>query len=199
MIKVKCDVKDTLELDELSDFQGNLKERSDADFEKIQKSIKKHGFSFPFFVWKKGKTNWVLDGHGRLGALRRMAAGGEAIPPLPVVYVKCRDEPEAKEILLKLNSQYGKMTAESVKDFLGDLEIDFEDLALPGGFLDLKVEFDDLENEECDCEIGDEFSDECEFKVRMPLDDLNAINKALREISDDKLTALKIALGVLHV
>ncbi len=27
MIKVKCDVKDTLELDELSDFQGNLKER----------------------------------------------------------------------------------------------------------------------------------------------------------------------------
>ena len=147
MIKVKCDVKDTLELDELSDFQGNLKERGDADFEKIQKSIRKHGFSFPFFVWKKGKTNWVLDGHGRLGALRRMAAGGEAIPPLPVVYVKCKDEAEAKEILLKLNSQYGKMTAESVKDFLGDLEIDFEDLALPGGFLDLKVEFDDLETQ----------------------------------------------------
>ena len=147
MIKVKCDVKDTLELDELSDFQGNLKERGDADFEKIQKSIRKHGFSFPFFVWKKGKTNWVLDGHGRLGALRRMAAGGEAIPPLPVVYVKCKDEAEAKEILLKLNSQYGKMTAESVKDFLGDLEIEFEDLALPGGFLDLKVEFDDLETQ----------------------------------------------------
>jgi site-specific DNA-methyltransferase (adenine-specific) len=76
-----------------------------------------------------------------------MAAGGEAIPPLPVVYVKCKDEAEAKEILLKLNSQYGKMTAESVKDFLGDLEIDFEDLALPGGFLDLKVEFDDLETQ----------------------------------------------------
>lgn len=147
MIKVKCDVKDTLELDELSDFQGNLKERGDADFEKIQKSIRKHGFSFPFFVWRKGKANWVLDGHGRLGALRRMAAGGEAIPPLPVVYVKCKDEAEAKEILLKLNSQYGKMTAESVKDFLGDLEIDFEDLALPGGFLDLKVEFDDIETQ----------------------------------------------------
>ena len=141
MIKVKCDVKDTLELDELSDFQGNLKERGDADFEKIQKSIKKHGFSFPFFVWRKGKTNWVLDGHGRLGALRRMAAAGEAIPPLPVVYVKCKDEAEAKEILLKLNSQYGKMTAESVRDFLGDLEVDFEDLALP------KVEFDDLETQ----------------------------------------------------
>jgi len=147
MVKVKCDSKDFLELDDLSEFQGNLKARDDGDFEKIAKSIKKHGFSFPFFVWKKGKTNFVLDGHGRLGALRRMAAGGEAIPPLPVVYVKCKDEAEAKEILLKLNSQYGKMTAESVKDFLGDLEIDFEDLALPGGFLDLKVEFDDLETQ----------------------------------------------------
>ena len=168
MIKVKCDVKDTLELDELSDFQGNLKERSDADFEKIQKSIKKHGFSFPFFVWKKGKANWVLDGHGRLGALRRMAAGGEAIPPLPVVYVKCKDEAEAQEILLKLNSQYGKMTAESVNDFLGDLEIDFEDLALPGGFLDLKVEFDEMPEQSINDggEINlDSFSDdkfECE-------------------------------------
>ena len=116
MVKVKCDSKDFLELDDLSEFQGNLKARDDGDFEKIAKSIKKHGFSFPFFVWKKGKANWVLDGHGRLGALRRMAAEGEKVPPLPVVYVKCKDEAEAKELLLKLNSQYGKMTAESVKE-----------------------------------------------------------------------------------
>ena len=147
MVKVKCDSKDFLELDDLSEFQGNLKARDDGDFEKIAKSIKKHGFSFPFFVWKKGKANWVLDGHGRLGALRRMAAEGEKVPPLPVVYVKCKDEAEAKELLLKLNSQYGKMTAESVKEFIGDLEIEVEDLALPGGFLDLKVEFDDIETQ----------------------------------------------------
>ena len=142
MVKVKCDSKDFLELDDLSEFQGNLKARDDGDFEKIAKSIKKHGFSFPFFVWKKGKTNWVLDGHGRLGALRRMAAEGEKVPPLPVVYVKCKDEAEAKELLLKLNSQYGKMTAESVKEFIGDLEIEVEDLALPDGFIDLAAAFE---------------------------------------------------------
>ena len=140
MIKIKCKTEDTLELYQITDFQGNLKERDDADFEKIERSIKKHGFSFPFFIWKKGKINYCLDGHGRLGALNRLVASGEKLPPLPVVYVQCKDEAEAKEILLKLNSQYGHMTADSVREFLGDLKIDFEDLALPDGFLDLSTE-----------------------------------------------------------
>lgn len=140
MIKIKCKTEDTLELKQITDFQGNLKERNDADFEKIERSIKKHGFSFPFFIWKKGKINYCLDGHGRLGALNRLVASGEKLPPLPVVYVQCKDEAEAKEILLKLNSQYGHMTADSVREFLGDLKIDFEDLALPDGFLDLSTE-----------------------------------------------------------
>lgn len=140
MIEIKCDVKDTLQFSQLTEFQGGLKQREDADFEKIEKSIRKHGFSFPFFVWKHDGINHVLDGHGRIGALNRMVAEGENIPPLPVVYVKCKDENEAKEILLKLNSQYGRMTAESVKEFLGDLKIDFEDLALPDGFLELSTD-----------------------------------------------------------
>ena len=142
-MEVKCKTKDTLDLYELTEFQGNLKERTNDDYAKIEKSINKHGFSFPFFVWHHDGINHVLDGHGRIGALNRMAARGEQLPPLPVVYVDCRDEAEAKEILLKLNSQYGQMTAESVKEFLGDLQIDFTDLALPEGIMDLsKVEQD---------------------------------------------------------
>lgn len=142
-MEVKCKTKDTLDLYELTEFQGNLKERSNEDYAKIERSINKHGFSFPFFVWHHDGINHVLDGHGRIGVLNRMAAKGEQLPPLPVVYVDCRDEAEAKEILLKLNSQYGHMTAESVKEFLGDLKIDFTDLALPEGIIDLaKVEQD---------------------------------------------------------
>ena len=118
MIKIKCEANDTLELEQITEFQGGLKVRDNTDYEKIEKSIRKHGFSFPFFIWKKGKINYCLDGHGRIGALQRMVAGGESLPPLPVVYIKCKDEAEAKEILLKLNSTYGHMTAESVKEFL---------------------------------------------------------------------------------
>ena len=66
-----------------------------------------------------------------------MAAAGEQIPPLPVDYIHAETEAEAKELLLKLNSQYGHMTADSVAAFLGDIQIDFDELALPDGVLDL--------------------------------------------------------------
>ena len=136
---IHCNTKDFLELSDLTEFQGNLKERENTDYEKIEKSIKKHGFSFPFFVWKHDGINHVLDGHERVGALKKMAERCENIPALPVVYVDCKNEADAKELLLKLNSTYGKMTAKSVKDFIGDLQIDIEDIALPTGCLDLSV------------------------------------------------------------
>ena len=136
-IEINCTGSDTIQLHELTEFQGELKERSAGDVEKIIKSIKKHGFSFPFFVWKNDGKNNVIDGHGRLKALQQMAAAGEEIPALPCVYISAKDEAEAKEKLLKLNSQYGHMTAESVADFLDGMEIELDDLALPDGVLDL--------------------------------------------------------------
>ena len=141
MIKIKCESSNFLALNEITDFQGDLKERSAGDMEKIKKSIKKHGVAFPIFIWQteeNGETiNYCLDGHCRTRALREMAAAGEQIPPLPVDYIHAETEAEAKELLLKLNSQYGHMTADSVASFLGDIKIDFDELALPDGVLDL--------------------------------------------------------------
>ena len=142
MIVINCTGSDTIELDQLSEFQGELKERSADDINKIIRSIKKHGFSFPFFVWAHAGENGnyinhVLDGHGHLSALKKMRAAGEEIPALPCVYVSAENEAEAKEKLLKLNSQYGHMTAESVAAFLDGLKIDINDIALPDGVLDL--------------------------------------------------------------
>lgn len=142
MIKIKCESKDYLPFEKLVEFQGGLKQRDEADYEKIIRSIKKHGFMFPFFTWAHKGKYYLIDGHGRYGALQRLVASGEQIPPLPVVYVKCKDEAEAKEILLKLNSQYGHMTADSVKEFLGDLQINLDDIALPDGVLDLQIDLD---------------------------------------------------------
>lgn len=144
MIEIKCTGSDTIDIDQLTEFQGALKERDAGDVEKIIKSIKKHGFSFPFFVWAHAGENGayinhVFDGHGRLMALKKLRAQGEEIPELPCVYVSAKNEAEAKELLLKLNSQYGHMTAESVAEFLGELKIDFSEIALPDGVLDLNA------------------------------------------------------------
>lgn len=142
-----CNTADRLELGCLIEFQGGLKQRTAEDIEKIKKSIHRHGFAFPFFVWSHGGVNHVLDGHGRIQALKQMEKEGEAIPPLPVVYIDCRDEAEAKELLLKLNSHYGQMTADSVLEFIGDIDINLDDLALPSGLLDLGdiADTDDVE------------------------------------------------------
>lgn len=139
-MEVKCKTQDYLDLHELTEFQGGLKERDDKDYAKIQKSIEKYGFAFPFFVWKHDGINHVLDGHGRFGALNRMVAKGEQLPKLPVVYVDCADEEAAKNLLLRLNSQYGRMTAETIIEFMDGFQLDIDDLALPSGTIDLHIE-----------------------------------------------------------
>lgn len=141
-IKINCETKDFIKFEDLTEFQGNLKDRSDEDVDKIVKSIKKYGFSFPFFVWKQREINYLLDGHGRYKALKKLDSLGYFFPPLPVVYVDCKDEQSARDLLLRLNSHYGKMTKESVLEFIGDYDVNLSDFELPCGTIDLKNDID---------------------------------------------------------
>lgn len=151
-IAIKCDNEKTLDIDEMTELQGGLKIRNESDYEKIKKSILTYGFSFPFFVWKSGKTNYLLDGHGRYGTLEKMRKEGYIIPPLPVYYVKAKDKAEAKQKLLRLNSSYGKMTKESVLEFAEDIELNFDEIALP----DTVIDFTDQGGESPETEGDDE-------------------------------------------
>ena len=138
-MRIACDTKDTLPLSELTEFQGGLKKRTDDDIAKIERSIEQYGFATPFFVWKHNGKNKVLDGHGRLQTLKAMQARGETIPDLPVVYIDLPNEEAAKNLLLRISSTYGEMTAESVADFLDGLKVNLDDIKLPDGFLDLNT------------------------------------------------------------
>ena len=57
MIEIKCTGSDTIDIDQLTEFQGALKERDVGDVEKIIKSIKKHGVRFPLCVWAHACEN----------------------------------------------------------------------------------------------------------------------------------------------
>jgi len=126
-----------LSLDALEDFQGGLKKRGKREVEQIITSLLRFGFSFPFFVWRGEGHNYCLDGHGRIAALSELRRRGHALPAFPVIYVDAVDEAEAKQKLLRLNSQYGSMTPETVLEFMGGLEIIADELALPSGLLKL--------------------------------------------------------------
>ena len=168
-ISIKCETKDTLELAELTELQGGLKERTDVDYDKIKLSIIKFGFSFPLFVWKSGKTNYLLDGHGRFATLCKMQKDGYIIPPLPVVFISAKNKAEAKQKLLRLNSQYGKMTKESVLEFAEDIELNFDEVLLPFGTIDFSEEPIDL-NYKDESETGGGMTDNFQLSLTFPIE-----------------------------
>jgi hypothetical protein len=131
-IRIECKGADVLPLDAIEEFQGNLKKRTKSDIQKIITSIEKYGFSFPFFVWNGDGHNRCLDGHGRIQALSEMRKNGVDLPLFPVSYVEAKTEGEARQKLLRLNSQYGKMSMDSVLEFADGLEIEKSELNLPG-------------------------------------------------------------------
>jgi len=139
-IEIKCDCKDRLNIAEMSELQGGLKQRTDVDYDKIKLSILKYGFSFPFFCWKDNGKNWILDGHGRMATLCKMQKDGYLIPDLPVVYVEADNIKQAKEKLLRLNSTYGRMSRESVLEFAEDIDLNFDEIALPDSVIDFSSE-----------------------------------------------------------
>lgn len=156
-IKINCETQDYLKLEELKEFQGELKARDDSDIDKAVKSIKKFGFSVPFFVWKHNGVNYIFDGHCRKLALTKLDTLGFLIPPLPVIYVglDIDNERDARDLLLRINSHYGKMTKESVLEFIGDFDIELSNFELPCGVIDFDDELPDID-----------FGDEPEEKKR---------------------------------
>jgi hypothetical protein len=85
-----------------------------------------------------------------------MREEGYIIPPLPVYYIKAKDKAEAKQKLLRLNSSYGKMTKESVLEFAEDIDLNFDEIALPDTVIDFAGEKEGATVEEGDeTNLGD--------------------------------------------
>ena len=132
VIRVTCDVADTLPLDQIIEFQGEFKKRDQYDIENIKKAIKKHGITYPFFIWEHEGAMNCLDGHGRKLALLQLRDEGWTIPPIPIVYILARNRAEAVEKFLLLNSRFGTMTEESVTGFIGDMPVELSEIQIPG-------------------------------------------------------------------
>lgn len=135
-IENKCKTKDSLSLEKLSTFANDIKNRTSYDIDRLKKSITDNGFLFPLFIWKD--KNIILDGKSRYVALNQLKNEGYEIPEIPIVYVDAKDEFEAREKVLQVNSRYGKITEGSLGYFSKDCEINLSDLNI---HLD-KINFD---------------------------------------------------------
>jgi hypothetical protein len=145
-IRVTCKTSDSLPYKQIELLQGRLKKRTDEQIDKICRSIIKHGWAFPEFIWQNEGHNYCLDGHGRQAAIPRLIEMGHTISAIPVVYVEAKNRDEAKELLLKCISQYGTVTQEGFAEF-ADFNFDFLDFEIPNiSFENLKMGGDDEED-----------------------------------------------------
>lgn len=140
-IHITCDTKLHLPLEDLTPIQGNLKELTVENFEKLKRSIIENGFNFPLLVYLEAKevesrieggrrtitmTPWLLDGHGRRLVLNKLREDGYTIPLLPCVAVEATNLNEAKKKVLLISSQFHTMTKDGLYEFLSTSEIDPE-------------------------------------------------------------------------
>ena len=101
-----------------------LKDLSKENYNKLKKSLIKHGFTFPGFVWKKSDNEYyAVDMHQRLRVMNQENMNDGGNYQIPVVFIPAKDEKEAKEKLLLATSQYGTITYEGFDKFISEAEI----------------------------------------------------------------------------
>lgn len=125
-----------MSIQDMNDFQGDLKHLSATAKKKLKNSIMKKGFRIPIFIWQ----NNILDGHQRMEAIQSLIDDGHELEnnELPYVEIYADDEKDAKEMLLAISSRYGEMTVEGFTEF-----VEFGDLNLPD--LDEIISFPELD------------------------------------------------------
>lgn len=133
-------------ISKLNALQGDLKELSDENYQKLKKEIIETGFAFSPHVWidKNGK-HWLVDGHQRIAALRRMEEEGFKIPKIPIISVQAKGIKEAKRRVLQGISQYGKITETGLRHFIEEGKFDVDDLKMSFDFPE--IDFPEFVNE----------------------------------------------------
>jgi len=108
-----------LSIKELIPTQGELKDLTEANYNKLKLSFEKHGFIFPISIWQDGDKNYLIDGHQRQRVITKEYGDVE----VPIIKIPAKDIKEAAEILLKVTSQYGTITQEGLDTYIATYEL----------------------------------------------------------------------------
>ncbi len=109
---------------DVQNFEANrLKAAEKRNTEKLKTSILREGFCFPIFVWQPegGHTPYIIDGAGRMEALRQLQKAGHTIGDIPVAYISAESKEAAKKLVTLASSQFGLVSSDSFADFVQDI------------------------------------------------------------------------------
>ena len=128
-----------LDLDALVPFDRNPRTISTDRLDSLKDSVRALGLFKPLLVWRdEAGRPIVIGGNQRLRALREIREEGGPVGPVPTIEYE-GDEPTARTIALRDNSQDGEWDWHALGDYVADLDRmlgEFEDgidlLALSG-------------------------------------------------------------------
>lgn len=153
-IQINCVGSMVINVDDMDELQGGLKELSEDSYHKFRKEILTQGFTDPFNLWKSNiDGRWkIADGHQRKKMLTRMRdAEGFTLPQFPATELLATDEKDAKTKLLGLVTTYGKITGQGLYEYMHTGHIDedrLESLVIPDfNIPDFKDEFFNMEHD----------------------------------------------------
>ena len=191
-LRVTCKGAQTLPLDRIEEFQGNLKRLSKKNLEKLKKRIIEDGFNVPFFVWDHEGQYKVLDGHQRLRALQSLREDGWDMPLLPVAFIEASDESDARKKLLAISSQYGEFDASELSEWLDEIG---GDVAETLRLVDKPLPMDNVQQEESQSDNEKE-EDPKAFSVVVWCSDAKEQMKAVEHLLSLGYTAQTLDMSV---
>lgn len=138
VILIRCDYTELKAVEELEDFQHDLKKTTPQERRKLKDEIKHLGWTAPIYLWFNTQTNQktskILDGHQRLGASSELINEGFVIQTddgqtgIPVIYIKADTEKEAADILLGYNTSFAKITPDGLANYVQRFDLDLKKL-----------------------------------------------------------------------
>lgn len=140
VIEIACRGAGALELEEYTALQGKLKSLDVVDYERLRDLIIDLGFSDPIAIWKQKSKYYMLNGHQRVAVIRRMVEKeGWECPPLPFCLIEAPNLKVAKDKLLALSTQFGRIEGDGLYNFLQGQESSAEELMKKYRFADFSM------------------------------------------------------------
>ncbi len=134
-LKITCKGSCDRRLEDLEEFQGELKSLEEGDYDRLRGELEREGFSFPVSIWR----NKIIDGHQRTRVVRQMRADGWKIPRLPCVEIDAESELHAKRKVLAAASQYGKIQKQGLYEFMNLAELPMLELETKYTFPEIRM------------------------------------------------------------
>lgn len=127
----------TMPIADILPTQGNLKDLTEKNYNKLKNTIINRGFSVPVYVWEDSKgVKHLLDGHQR----QRVLTTEGWNDPIPYLKIPAKNIQEAMARLLEITSQYATITQEGIDEFIAKYELPEADVYEATAFDAVKTE-----------------------------------------------------------